>query len=97
MRDDKGRFKQGESGNPNGRPKKGQTLTDALEEEFTKEELAAHLRVLVEKNDLNAIKYVYDRVEGKPRERVETIIETPRTVGYYPQSTDTEDTEANTE
>ena len=94
-------WEPGQSGNPGGRPPKEQALTDLLKQKADKERLSALLLEMAYKGDLQALKYVYDRIDGKPRETLETIIETPRTVGYYPsdftQSTDTEDTEANTE
>ena len=62
--------------NRNGRPLKEESLTHALGEEFTPEELAVKLRWFIfQKNDFNALKYVYDRREGKPRETVHTMIE----------------------
>ena len=89
-------WKKGESGNPNGRPRKGNTLTEALEAEFTPQELAAKLRELVAENNLAAIKYVYDRVEGKPRETIETIIESPKVI-WFADETDTEDSSTQEE
>ena len=87
----------GQSGNPNGRPPKEQALTDLLKEKANKDELVKRLLVMAKK-DLTALKYVFDRIDGKPRETLETIIETPRVIGYYPsQSTDTEDTDTDTE
>jgi hypothetical protein len=66
--------------NRNGRPRKKRSLTEALEKELRKkretgktgkEELA---RVLVElaisDRDIAALKYVYDRLDGRPTETV---------------------------
>ena len=69
-------WKPGQSGNPNGRPPKGETLTEALDTEFTPQELAEKLRWFIfEKNDFAALKYAYDRRDGKPRETVHNINE----------------------
>lgn len=65
-------WKKGESGNPNGRPKKGESFTDALRGEFTKEELAKKMREHIEAGNFAALQYVYDRVDGKSTQRVET-------------------------
>jgi len=64
----------GVSGNPKGRPKKGETLTDALAEAIDKEMLANALLTLVEKGDIQAIKYAYDRIDGRPKETIEQTI-----------------------
>ena len=63
-------FKPGVSGNPNGRPKKGTALTDVLRETVNADDLAAKLLELVEAKDIQAIKYVYDRIDGKPKESI---------------------------
>lgn len=84
-------FKKGQSGNPHGRPKKGKTLTDALKKKMSAEWLADQLYVLCKKRDLGAIKYVYDRIEGRPKETIEqTVTEVPKVV-WYEDDTDTED------
>ena len=64
-------FKPGVSGNPNGRPKKGTALTDVLRETVNADDLAAKLLELVEAKDIQAIKYVYDRIDGKPKESID--------------------------
>ncbi len=84
-----GREKQGfasrpENINRNGRPKKGQTLTDILnahadKEDIGKEEnkisrreaLAQKLWQMALGGDIAAIRYIYDRIDGKPTEHHE--------------------------
>jgi hypothetical protein len=67
--------------NRNGRPRKGQSLTEALEKELRKKratgktgkaELARTLVDLaINDRDVAAIRYIYDRVDGRPKETVE--------------------------
>lgn len=65
---------EGQSGNPAGRPKKGNALTDILrtvgaENEDGKtrnEKLAAILWAKALDGDMAAIKYIYDRIDGQP-------------------------------
>jgi len=72
--------------NYNGRPKKGKTLTDILEKHLRrrkempdgkrmshKDILAIKLIELAEENgDTTVLKYIYDRIDGKPIETVDT-------------------------
>ena len=72
-------WKKGVSGNPNGRPRKGQTFTDILEgvlgEEVVKhngktisgkEAVARKLLELAVSGDIKAIQYIGDRLDGRP-------------------------------
>ena len=93
-------WKKGESGNPNGRPPKDQALTDILRSKVDKEAIAEKLLEMVDGGDLAAIKYVYDRVDGRPKETIEgTFTEIPRYLGFQlpPDADESEDSEADTE
>lgn len=57
--------------NKDGRPPKGQALTEILRAKIDKDEIAEMLIAKVREGDLGAIKYVYDRIDGKPTEKHE--------------------------
>lgn len=67
-------WKPGQSGNPNGRPKKEYSLTDGLREyvaetdpdkkKLRKDVLVEKLYTLAQRGDLQAIREVWDRLEG---------------------------------
>jgi len=64
-------WKPGQSGNPKGRPPKGQSLTDALKERVDKQAIADKLYEMAIEGDISALKYIYDRVDGKPGESID--------------------------
>ena len=84
-RDKKGQFAKGSVWNPDGRPKKGESFTEALREHINKNELAKKLSELVDKKNLAAIKYAYDRLDGRPTERIEQTGEMKHTVETSPE------------
>lgn len=74
-----GRFVPGQSANPKGRPKKGQTMTDILVKYLNKKTVkidgklvsgkeAAAIKMIQQalKGDSVLLKYIYDRIDGKP-------------------------------
>jgi hypothetical protein len=67
QRDENGRVVSGVL-NPNGRPTKGQALTDVLRSKADPEEIADQLLSMARDGDLGALKYIYDRIDGKPKE-----------------------------
>ena len=66
-----GRFADGHSGNRNGRPRKDRELTAALTTTVDKKKLAEKLWAMAQAGDMQAIKYIYDRIEGTPTQRIE--------------------------
>lgn len=67
--------------NRNGRPPRGETLTDVLKETIDKEQIATKLYELAMNGDVGALKYIYDRVDGRPKETIEqTIKELPQII-----------------
>lgn len=96
-RDEKGKWQTGQSGNPAGRPRKGETMTDALKARVDAGAIAEKLIKLALADDLGALKYIYDRVDGRPVETInQTIKEIPEFVRFDDED-DPEDREADQE
>ena len=68
-------WKPGQSGNPEGRTPNEEALTEVLRTLVCKEDIAKKLIEVANKGDVTALKYVYDRLDGKPRETVHNINE----------------------
>jgi len=64
-------WKKGESGNPKGRPSIPKSLTEALRTIVDKQILAETLWEMAKGKYFPAIRYIYDRCEGYPRQSVE--------------------------
>lgn len=99
-RDENGRFAPGWEGGP-GRPKNGESLTDVLRTVCDMEELAEKLKEKALGGDVVALKYIFDRWDGKPVETQRVSVEeVPTVVGFYPddyEETAEGDTAANKE
>ena len=82
IRDDKGRFLEGSTGNPAGRPKDGESLTGLLSEylagkktarskQTRKEILISKLFSKVEEGDIAAIRLILSYTDGLPVAKIE--------------------------
>jgi hypothetical protein len=76
-------FPKGVSGNPKGRPPKGESLTEALKavvEEKGKDAVAAKLLEMAlgkgrQKPYFPALKYLFDRLDGEPIKAIQAAVE----------------------
>ena len=79
-RDEKGHFKKGSVGNPNGRPPKGETITELVKEYLnkqapTKDKLTykdLFVKKVLEKaykGDMQAIKLLWNYIDGMPLQK----------------------------
>ena len=86
-------FKPGNNRNPKGRPKKEYCLTDILKSQgeiidvetddgkiSRKQAIAKKLWSMAMAGDVIALKYIYDRVDGKSLQQIEAKIETDANV-----------------
>ena len=68
-RDETGKFAPGNRIGK-GRPPKGQTMTDILSAKVSADEIADMLINKAREGDLAALKYIYDRIDGRPTETI---------------------------
>jgi len=78
------RWKKGESGNPAGRPPKGQSMTDLMEKylggveegqkKTRKELLVKKMGILAFDGDLNAMKLIWNYLDGMPKQTIDASI-----------------------
>ncbi len=74
-------WRKGQSGNPNGRPRKNKAMSEELhrllqrqspgKKETNLQVITAKLMALAEAGRLDAIKYICDRLEGRPAQAVQ--------------------------
>ncbi len=81
-------FKPGVSGNPSGRPPKEHSLTDLLREALeqphdetgkTKKQhvIETLYEIATKKQDVVMLKYLFDRIDGKPLQTIEAQVSRP--------------------
>ena len=73
-RDEQGKFAPGNSGGP-GRPPKENCLTDVLRSKLDPDEMADLMIEKARAGDSIILKYLYDRIDGKPVETVNSNVQ----------------------
>jgi hypothetical protein len=64
-------WKPGESGNPHGRPKLGNSVSEKLRQDGFEDEAIAILKARVRAGDLKALEMWFERAFGKALDRIE--------------------------
>lgn len=71
MAKNKTSWKPGQSGNKKGGPKKEYSLTHILRSNLDKKALMEKLVELADKGDIRALQMIYERIEGKVKDKLE--------------------------
>ena len=76
------RFKPGESGNPNGRPSKGYSITEMMREMLNndpevKQRIGEVIAAKALEGDTNAIKMLWQYMDGMPKQKIEASVVDP--------------------
>lgn len=64
-------WKKGQSGNPKGRPPKGHSISEMVRSKLDPEAFAEAILALAYSGDIAAIRTVWHKLEGAPRQEVE--------------------------
>lgn len=78
-------WKPGETGNPNGRPKKGYSITEMMKEMLNnkpeiKESIGAVITAKALEGDIAALKMIWNYMDGMPQQKLEAEVSTQITV-----------------
>jgi hypothetical protein len=78
-------FKEGQSGNPNGRPPKGYSITETIREMMAeqpeiKKALGSKVIEAALKGDLTAIKLIWSYMDGQPKQSMDVDVESNQTI-----------------
>ena len=89
------KFAKGTSGNPRGRPPKGQSITEMIRSKLDRDRFVSTLLTLAYGGDLTAIKLVLNYVDGLPTQVIEQQGDLRISVEYQDLELDNDDDDAD--